>query len=103
MTNNEHANKSNVEIIQLPVVEWEKYKKLRLRALKEDPQAFGSNYNDSLKLPDTKWQERLQKVVDGESWAVFAQQDEQLVGMMFAMKETDEGVVSIVSVYVANV
>lgn len=102
MTNNEKANKSTVEIIQLPVAEWEKYKELRLRALKEDPQAFGSNYNDSLMFPDTKWQERLQKVVDGESWAVFARQGEELVGMMFAMKEADEGVVSIVSVYVAN-
>ncbi|KAH8422422.1 GNAT family N-acetyltransferase [Aspergillus melleus] len=38
----------------------DRYKTLRLRALKEDPEAFGSKYEDELKFPREKWQARIE-------------------------------------------
>ncbi len=39
--------------------EWREYRALRLRALKESPEAFCSTYSGSIQLPDEDWQERL--------------------------------------------
>lgn len=38
----------------------DRYKTVRLRALKEDPQAFGSKYDDEVKFPRERWEARLQ-------------------------------------------
>jgi hypothetical protein len=43
---------NNIEIITLKPEEWKQYRDLRLRALKEEPQAFGSTYEDISKHPD---------------------------------------------------
>ena len=38
----------------------DRYRALRLRALKEEPQAFGSKYADELQFPHQRWQARIQ-------------------------------------------
>ncbi|PLB46504.1 hypothetical protein P170DRAFT_466003 [Aspergillus steynii IBT 23096] len=38
----------------------DRYKNIRLRALKEEPQAFGSKYEDELQFPHHRWQARIQ-------------------------------------------
>lgn len=43
-----------MEIIKLPVSDWEKYKEIRLRALKEDPQAFGASFEDNAKYDEAE-------------------------------------------------
>lgn len=97
---------STIEIVQPSISDWLAYKNLRLRALKEDPQAFGSKYDEAMTAPDSKWQNRLLSVADEKSWAVFAKQNNQLVGMVFAIQNTDqektEHIAEIVSMYVAK-
>lgn len=49
---------SNVEITQLSPSEWQTYKQIQLEALQNDPQAFGSSYDEWIHFSDEKWQER---------------------------------------------
>ena len=57
------------------------YKELRLRALREEPQAFGSSYEANVNKPDSYWVERLNDVKSGNGWLVFAEINDKLVGM----------------------
>lgn len=42
----------DIQIIKLPPERWNEYKTLRLRALQDDPQAFGSSYAKEVAYPD---------------------------------------------------
>lgn len=93
----------NVEIVKLQPQQWESYKDLRLRALKEEPQAFSSTYEDSVKYPDSFWQERLKQAYVGNSqWLLFAKQADNLVGMAGAYVADEEDAAEVVGVYVAR-
>lgn len=70
-----------IEIITLRMDRWPEYRALRLRALKDEPQAFASKYEDQLAYPDEKWQVRIQEALDGKSWMLFAETEGKLVGM----------------------
>ena len=97
----ENNSTSQIEIVRLPVSEWQSYKTLRLRALKVDPKAFGSSYEKESQAPDEKWQERL----SNDNWILFAKAEGQLVGMMGAFQtETDKAsqTANIYGVYVAQ-
>jgi ribosomal protein S18 acetylase RimI-like enzyme len=75
--------KNSFEIITLPAEKWREYKKIRLNALKTDPQAFLSNYERELVYPDSKWKERLNKANEGKtSWMFFAEMNGEVVGMV---------------------
>lgn len=67
---------NKIQIIRLPPGRWNEYKALRLRALKDDPQAFGSSYAKEVAYSDEKWQERTN---DG---VLFASNSNNLIGMM---------------------
>lgn len=47
-----------MDIFKLDPKDWEKYKKIRLEALQENPEAFGSSYEKEIAFPDETWQER---------------------------------------------
>ena len=49
---------SSIEIIQLSPSDWQTYKQIQLEALQNDPQAFGSSYDEWTHFSDEKWQER---------------------------------------------
>jgi ribosomal protein S18 acetylase RimI-like enzyme len=91
-----------VDIVKLPVEQWRAYRGLRLRALKENPEAFSSSYAASLNQPDEFWERRLAEAADGErAWLLFAMQEDRLVGMIGAfIAEDAPDVGTIVSVYV---
>src|SRR6266545_3805166 len=60
--------------------EWRAYKELRLRALRDEPQAFGEPYQHAAALPDARWRRRLEEAggpMGGE--LLFAQRGGQLV------------------------
>ncbi len=84
--------------------QWPAYRELRLEALRESPQAFGSNYQDQQARPDSFWQGRLAEAAKGEqSWLLFARAGDRLLGMIGAVREEPEGpltVATIISVYV---
>lgn len=66
----------NIQIIKLPPERWNEYKALRLRALKDDPQSFGSSYAKETDYSDEKWQEKTNDNV------FFATDGDSLVGML---------------------
>ena len=92
-------NSPEIEITKLQVSEWQFYKALRLRALKEETKAFASRYEDQVKHTDKQWQNRL---TTGE-YMLFAKLNGQLVGMMVGYipnSDKDKYTADIVSVYV---
>ena len=91
-----------MEIVELPVEEWQAYRDLRLRALREDPQAFSSTYATAMESPEETWKRRLEEARKGErGWLLFAREQGRLVGMIGAyVEENATDTVTIVSVYV---
>ena len=91
---------SKIEINQLPPEQWERYRKIRLESLLEEPQAFGSSYAIMAKQPPEYWQGRLADAVQGEkSLLLFAQEGDRLVGMIGAFLGEQPDVAEIISVY----
>jgi len=91
----------SIEIISLKPEDWKQYRDLRLKALKEEPQAFGSTYEDNCKHPDEYWKQRLEDTyTKNTQWLVFAKLNGILVGMAggFAEKESDNA--HVIAVYV---
>lgn len=90
-----------VEIDTLPPQEWQAYKDLRLEALKTEPQAFGTTYQESLRHPDAYWKARLKDAADSnQSWLLFATINGVLAGMIGAFAENK--IAEVISVYVAE-
>lgn len=44
--------------------DWQEYKEIRLEALKNEPQAFGSSYNKENERTESEWQNKLAKSED---------------------------------------
>jgi len=73
-----------INIITLPASRWKENRELRLRALTENPTAFGSAYEEDAAMADQKWIDRLSQ--EGKSsYMVFAEHDNALVGMVGAL------------------
>lgn len=95
---------SDVRIITLDPDRWQEYRDLRLRALHEEPSAFGSSYEENLDKPEDDWRRRLvaaQRKVD--EFLLFAEVDGRLVGMMGAFRyrgQKGAHIASVVGVYV---
>lgn len=89
-----------IEIVSLKPEEWQLYRDIRLKALKEEPQAFGSTYVDNSKRPDEFWMQRLDDASKMFSqWLVFAKVDKKIVGMVGAfLEKLDEA--HVIAVYV---
>lgn len=90
----------DVEIVTLKPEEWQHYRDLRLRALKEEPQAFSSTYESSVKHSDSLWMERLKDAeAEKAQWMVFAKRDDTLVGMATAFAEKERDTAHVGAVY----
>lgn len=72
---------SGIAIRTLPPERWREYKELRLTALKGDPAAFGSSYEEELEKPQTEWENRIRNVL-------FAEHEGIPVGMVVCGFET---------------
>ncbi len=91
-----------MEIIKLPVSRWQQYKEVRLRALKEDPQAFGASYDDNAKYTEEEWRRRLINAENSDrNWLYFAEENKTLKGMIGAyMEKESKDTATVISVYV---
>jgi len=78
---------TDVEILSLAPDEWEAFRDLRLRALREAPYAFGSRYDDWVDAPDSRWRDRLANV----PLNVVARRDGELVGMASGVLDGQDG------------
>ena len=90
-----------VEIVQLSPQDWQLFRQIRLEALQDSPQAFGSSYSFMASQPDSFWQNRLSSAATGQdSWLLFARINERIVGMIGAYIPEGSPIPRVVSVYV---
>lgn len=78
-------------IEQLNNSDWQEYKKIRLFALRTDPQAFLSSLSKESEYADQKWQQRVQSASEGiNSWMYFARLKGKLVGMIGGYRDEND-------------
>jgi ribosomal protein S18 acetylase RimI-like enzyme len=77
---------TDVEILRLEPDEWEVFRNLRLRALREAPYAFESRYDDWVDAPESRWRDRLAAV----PFNVVARRDSEPLGMASGVLEGDD-------------
>lgn len=46
-------------VAELPPERWQEYRDIRLEALREEPAAFGSSYEEEVAMPEEEWKRRL--------------------------------------------
>lgn len=92
---------NDVRVITLPVSRWREARRIRLEALQDSPQAFGSSYEREAAQPDEFWIGRLREAEEGRSHSLYAEHDGKLVGMIGAYFEAGPEVASVVAMYVA--
>ena len=93
----------DIKIIELSPEQWQRYREIRLEALREEPQAFGSAYTDMEQKSPEYWQGRLAEAAQGEkSWLLFAQEGERLIGMIGAFYDETQETARIIAVYVSK-
>jgi len=91
----------DIKIITIQPTDWEQYREIRLRALKEEPQAFASTYAENVDKPAQMWIDRLNEALVGQNqWLLFAQNNNSLVGMIGAFIKEDSTVPEVIAVYV---
>lgn len=60
----------SITILKLSSNEWQNYRDIRLLALKRDPHAFGSSYEEEIGLSEADWRKRINNmwfaIVDGQ-------------------------------------
>lgn len=93
-----------MEIVKLPLSKWKSYKNLRLKALKEEPQAFGASFDENSKYSDNEWKRRLNNALEGKNnWLFFAKENDKLFGMIGAYLEKGvEDVATLISMFVSK-
>lgn len=96
----------NIRLLEASEVELKDYKNLRLEALREEPQAYGSSYKDQKNSPDEEWQRWLENYRNGErNWMIFASDGQKLIGMMGAYQadsDVENNEANIIAVYVTK-
>jgi RimJ/RimL family protein N-acetyltransferase len=83
--------------------EWQKYRKIRLEALKNDPQAFGSSYESEIHRSDREWEEILMSSDTDGSKTIFVgidKNNDDLLAIGGAYAENDLGEWNIIAIYV---
>jgi ribosomal protein S18 acetylase RimI-like enzyme len=85
-----------IKIQRLPPARWKDYRKLRLEALRREPSAFASAYEEEEVLPEDEWRRRIRSVL-------FAMNDDAPVGMivyLFNTRRKTKHIAGIYGVYV---
>ncbi|HIE85912.1 MAG TPA: GNAT family N-acetyltransferase [Gammaproteobacteria bacterium] len=70
-------------------VEWRKYRAVRLQALQDSPDAFGSTYIESVKYPDEQWLSRLESINPVSDLPLGAFVSDMAVGLAWGRIEPD--------------
>jgi GNAT superfamily N-acetyltransferase len=79
---------TTIEVRTFDVAEWREYRNMRLCALQDSPDAFGSTYEESSRIHDTEWVDRLERVTAKTDFPVKATADGIFAGMAWAKIES---------------
>lgn len=71
-----------IEILEFSSNRWEACRDLRLEALREEPLAFGSSYEEEKNISEAEWKIRIQN-------ALFAVKNDAPVGMVVLIQQTN--------------
>ena len=85
-----------LQIEKLPVERWKEFKALRLEALKGDPLAFGSSYEEEMNFSDKIWKERINNTI----FATFKDEPVGMIGFLINQKIKLTHIAEIFGVYV---
>jgi ribosomal protein S18 acetylase RimI-like enzyme len=90
-----------LEVRRVTADDWVEYRRLRLEALQDSPLAFVEQYHESVVQPESFWQERVGRSIEGTTSAMFvAEVAGTLVGKASCFLEPDGVSAHIVGVYV---
>ncbi len=70
-----------MKIYKLTPGDWEKFKEIRLDALKNDSEAFGSSFEEKVGKSDEEWRKTLEKPTN---YIYAAAEGENICGMVAA-------------------
>jgi GNAT superfamily N-acetyltransferase len=93
-----------VQIRQIHPHEWREYRAIRLAALADSPDAFGSSLADEQALPEERWQQRVDGGGPDEHRVLFVAIDDagEWVGLAGTYSPADPGAdVELISMWVA--
>lgn len=68
--------------------EWKLYREIRLRALKESPDAFGSTFEEASEYADADWIRRLEAATTEQDYPMAATSGDRVVGLAWARIES---------------
>lgn len=80
---------SQIEIMCFAKCDWKQYRYLRLEALKDSPDAFGSSLTEELKLSPENWKARLAPVNGNVVLPLFAVKNDLHIGLAFGIIRSD--------------
>lgn len=89
-----------MEIRRLREDEWEAWRELRLRALADDPDAFGSTLERELAYSDALWRERTRLSAVSDRQAMFVAEEGARLGGCAGAFLGEDGTPSVVSMWV---
>jgi GNAT superfamily N-acetyltransferase len=90
------------EVRRIRTGDWQRYRELRLEALKDSPLAFVEQYDDLLTQPDQFWQDRVERSATEEAVTTFvAAHAGKLVGKASCFVEAE--VTEYVSAHIVGV
>ena len=81
--------------------EWHSYRDLRLRALKDAPDAFGTRHADAINHADDYWQGRLSNLSTDRDLPLFADYCGKLTGLAWGKIEKPESLGHLFQMWVA--
>lgn len=70
--------------------EWRNYREVRLRALRESPDAFSSQWKDGVRISEEEWAARLARVDSGLDLPLAAVTGDTFNGLLWARIEADD-------------
>ncbi|QHE88296.1 GNAT family N-acetyltransferase [Hydrogenophaga sp. BPS33] len=70
--------------------DWPAYRALRLRALQDAPDAFGSTFESERTLPDTFWRSRLEAAADDTDVPLFALDGQAPCGLVWCKRDAQQ-------------
>jgi GNAT superfamily N-acetyltransferase len=78
---------SKIEVRTFDVTEWQEYRDMRLLALQDSPDAFGSTFEGSRIIPDKDWMIRLECVTPESDFPAKATLDGEFAGLAWGRIE----------------
>ena len=98
-----HRRAVLIHIRPVAAAEWPTYRAVRLQALQESPQAFGSTYAAESQKSDQAWQSQVENAMaSGQDCVLFALDDQQVRGLIWCkLAATEAGTADIYQMWVA--